>query len=346
MRSTPGISAVKALHYVAPLLKRFGGHTQAAGFAIQAADIPAFKVSILEFVANHPAPELSILADAALSASQIDDDLYKAIQSLEPYGEGHPSPLFALTDTLDMARAVGQTKSTLQLRISGIKGVAWRKGELAQSFTPGETVSAVVSLRENHWNNQTTLEFIAEDLRKAKPLTLEPSKTTYCFHKGKPAGDALHIRKLEDIPGDITQPLRLETLPLKPDLLCTTLPLEELVKSGATLYFDLNQQTLRAINQRLILYPKLGDVRRAFVAIQRGQALPYAEQKNELIMQILEELELLKQGKALKGQKRNPYDSNTLLQGMLERYKLESFLNAYKYYANAAFAETVNSLFA
>ncbi len=116
-----------------------------------------------------------ILADSLLSSSDIDDDLYKAIGELEPYGEGHPSPLFALSDTLDMAKAVGQNGNTLQLRIGGIKGVAWQKGEQASQFQSGQAINAVISLRENIWQEKRSLEFIAEDLLFIHQNTLKPT---------------------------------------------------------------------------------------------------------------------------------------------------------------------------
>ena len=75
-----------------------------------------------------PTPRPPVLADALLTSSEIDGDLYGAIQTLEPYGQGHPAPLFALTDTLEHARAVGKEGAHLQLRVAGVKGVSWGGG--------------------------------------------------------------------------------------------------------------------------------------------------------------------------------------------------------------------------
>jgi single-stranded-DNA-specific exonuclease len=51
VRSTPGISAVQGLHEAAHLLERFGGHSQAAGFAIKHGNEEAFKTVICNYVA-------------------------------------------------------------------------------------------------------------------------------------------------------------------------------------------------------------------------------------------------------------------------------------------------------
>ena len=347
VRSTPGISAVNGLHHAAAHLKRFGGHSQAAGFAIKDNDIEAFRQSIFDFVKGHPVPQRMVMADALLASSQIDDDLYKAVCALEPYGEGHPSPQFALTDTLDMARAVGGTKTTLQLRVAGVKGVAWQKGHMASSLPAGSAINTVISLRENFWNDKRSLEFIAEDVRPAEPLGFSdesPSNETV-FRGQAPEPRAL-IETLSDAETTSEANLWLKRLPLNDDPLCATEVLATLTSSDKSLYFDLDARALYDVEMGLNQYPSLQDVRRGFVCLQRGQSLPYEGHKADLVQKILRELELLnEQGRPLRGQKRDPYSSDTLLKGLLERYKLQTFLNAYRHLDDAAFAQSVHTLF-
>lgn len=331
VRSTPGISAVNGLHKASHLLKRYGGHTQAAGFSIHEDRINDFKHIIYDYVQQHPKPRRLVLADTLLSSQDIDDDLYKAICELEPYGEGHPSPLFALADTLDIAKAVGQNGHTLQLRIGGIKGVAWQKGDQASRFQPGQPINAVVSLRENIWQDKRNLEFIAEDLRSAEPLgfpqdLLNHSPVT--IWRGKP----------EHLTPDIQH---LKELPLSSSWLELTQPLAKL--KGKKLYFDLDRHSLQALELTLAELPKLHDVRRGFVALRKGLVLPFSKDKNQLIQTILQELELTDSTQT--SAKRNPYTSKTLLHILIERYKLETFIKAYKYLNDASFALTVERLF-
>jgi single-stranded-DNA-specific exonuclease len=352
VRSTPGISAVQGLHEAAHLLERFGGHSQAAGFAIKYGNEEAFKNVIQNYVATQPKPERMLLADTLLSGSEIDDDLYKAICELEPYGEGHPSPLFALTDTLDMARAVGKEGHTLQLRIGGIKGVAWRQGERANTFPTGETVNAVVSLRENVWNDKRNLEFIAEDIRTAELFNCQASElneTTLTLSRGKPNTFAHVIRTLEDLHATHTATtFHIQDLPLSSSTQTTKefSRFFTLYSSLFTLHFDLSSLKLHALEQFATDFPTLNEVRKGFVFLQRGQSLPYSHLKTERIMKILQELELLNdQGKPYRGQKRDPYSSGTLMTGLLERYKLQTFIKAYKYLDDVSFAQTVQTLF-
>ena len=347
VRSTPEISAVKALQHAAATLERFGGHSQAAGFAIQNGKIPAFREAIFDFVNQHPTPQPSITADALLSGDEISDDLYRAVAGLEPYGQGHQSPLFALTDSLDMARAVGKSGNTLQLRVAGVKGVAWQKGELAARLRPGQNINAVVSLRESFWQQKRSLEFVADELREAEPLGFEDlaEESAVQIYRNAPLEpqNTVLIKDFADLATVSGKVIHLTELPLSPDLKSTQ-GLESLLSAEA-IYFDLST-TLHALEKRMLSYPTLDDVRRAFVALQRGVTLPYSEEKNKLVSEILGELELLSdQGKPYRGQKRNPYESETLVASLMQRYVLSSFVKAYKYLDDAAFARTVGILF-
>ena len=345
VRSVPGVSAVAGLQHAAPHLKRFGGHSQAAGFALQDQDVAAFRSAIYDFMAQHPARERVVAADALISSTQVDDDLFRAIVTLEPYGEGHRAPLFALTDRLDAARAVGQTKTTLQLRVGGLKGVAWQKGELAEQLPSGAAVNTVISLQENEWQGKRSLEFVADDVRAARPLGFAELGPTGKFFRGRPRDEAgaEKVRTLQDLRKDAPC-LWLHALPLEPDPLHATRALHRL--TGAEVYFDLNGAALRDLETAAAHYPSLHDVRRGFVALKRGGCLPFEDAKADVVAGILRELDLVDvAGRVLRAQKRDPYQSETLLDGLLERYKLQTFLNAYRHLDDAAFAATVGILF-
>ncbi len=355
VRSVPNISAVEGLHYAAETLERFGGHSQAAGFAIREGNIGAFKDKILEYVAKHPTPQPEVVADALLDPAQIDAELLGAINGLEPYGQGHPSPLFALTGPLDMARGVGQSGKHLQLRVGGVKGISWNKGENAAALVGKRTVNAVASLRENEWQGRKSVEFVAEAVRVAAPLGFadssfdeetEPSR----IHRGTPNRDVSRpsIKREDWQPGqEIPAHLFIRTLPLEQDNPLNLLrPVETLVQSDSHLYFVLSEVELVRLENFLPLFPTVLDLRRAFVGLQRQNCLPFGGKKGELCRVCLEELELLDdKGRVLAGQKREPYSSETLLKGLTEHYRLQTFINAYRALDEDSFAQTVTTLF-
>ena len=117
------------------------------------------------------------------------------------------------------------------------------------------------------------------------------------------------------------------------------------MQQGSPLYFSLSENDLKDLETH-DLPPTLAEVRRAFVYLQRGTPLRCSEAKAGLCRRVLEELELVDaQGRTLKGQKRDPYSSPTLVAGLVEHYKLTTFLKAYRALDDDAFAETVWTLF-
>jgi single-stranded-DNA-specific exonuclease len=334
VRSTPGISAVKGLHHSAEHLERYGGHSQAAGFAIREGNIPPFRESIFRYVADYPPPQPFVEADALLDASEIDRDLFEAIGTLEPYGEGHPSPLFALVGELGGARAVGREGRTLQLRVEGFKGVAWQKGELAARLERGREVQLAVQLRENEWQGKRNLEFIAEEVRPAAALPLA---------RAVPPSPFLIAR---GAPPRLSSALHLTSLPLADDPLTATAPVTDFLQRAKQVYFELDDHALKTLEAAALRYPTVGELRAAYVWLSRAQLVPYDEVKQALCWQALRELELLDaHGKARKNLKRDPYRSDTLLRGLGERYKLFTFVKAYRHLDDEGFAHTVTTLF-
>ncbi|ADV67705.1 single-stranded-DNA-specific exonuclease RecJ [Deinococcus maricopensis] len=167
VRSTPGISAVAGLRGAHDLLKRYGGHTGAAGFAIQEDNIDAFRTRIHAFAEEHPRPVPSVLLDAPLPAGAVTRALYEAEGTFEPFGEGLRRPLWWVRDDLGGARLVGKRGDTLQFRVGGVKGVKYGEGAVREG---PHDVAAHLSL--NAWAGRENIEVAAEALRAPTTLTL------------------------------------------------------------------------------------------------------------------------------------------------------------------------------
>ena len=348
VRSTPGISAVAALSFAAKHLISFGGHEGAAGFAIEGSELEAFKKTIYTFVRRHPTPQPTVEIDTLISADEIGSDLYRSIQELEPFGEGHPAPAFALSGELEAARAVGVNGNTLQLRIGGVKGIAWSKGELARKFPAGLGVNVAISLRENLWREKRSVEFVATEIRLGKPLEVRADRTPISrILRGRPKSDSGELKDPWNLPTS-GETVWVRRLPLDDPAapFVTSKILTQLIKCRATLHFDLTPEAIRKIRHYADSFPSVADLRQSFVCLKREQPLPFDEAKQILIRQALEELGLFDElGRLRSGQKRNPYLSDSLMKGLLEQYRLRGFLKAYLAADDAGFAITVATLF-
>jgi single-stranded-DNA-specific exonuclease len=172
VRSTPEVSAVLALRHAHETLKRYGGHSQAGGFAIYDHSIPAFTDKILEYTRTCPDPRETVYADAMLSPSEVSKELVEQLSSLEPFGQGHRPPLFWLRETLEQTGTLGKEGKHFQYRVSGIKGKQWGVGV---PFATGDAIDAAVMLEDNVFNGRSSLEFTTQKMRYQSRLTvLEP----------------------------------------------------------------------------------------------------------------------------------------------------------------------------
>src|SRR5690606_16288367 len=161
VRSTPGLPAPRGLTAAKAQLLRFGGNQQAAGFALDMAVFDGFRDAIYRYVETFPAPVPSLTVDAVITPAEVENGLYRGIYELEPFGQGHEAPKFALAGRLDAARAVGRQGSTLQLVVGGVKGVAWQKGHRARDLQPGSSVTVAATLRQAAWQGKLNLEILA-----------------------------------------------------------------------------------------------------------------------------------------------------------------------------------------
>ncbi|WP_117236773.1 single-stranded-DNA-specific exonuclease RecJ [Thermus sediminis] len=165
VRSLPPISALEALRSVEDLLQRFGGHREAAGFALDEARFPELRRRLLEYAARFPEPEPEVPILAPLPSPGLLPQVHRELGALEPHGPGNPEPLFLLQGSPEEVRTLGEGRH-LAFRLHGVRVVAWRRGGVE---LPGE-VEVAGLLTENAWNGSVGYEVQAVHLRKPGEL--------------------------------------------------------------------------------------------------------------------------------------------------------------------------------
>lgn len=337
VRSTPGISAVGGLTAAKAHLLRFGGHQQAAGFALDMAAFDGFRDAIYRYVESFPRPEPSLTVDAVITPGEVENGLYRAIADLEPFGQGHEAPLFALAGRLDAARAVGRDGATLQLVVEGVKGVAWQKGQQARELRPGSAVNVAATLRQAAWQGRLNLEILAQAVRPAEALALEPGERG----EASRAAAALVGRGRSGRAG-VTVITDLEPAG-------AVVTLQDLVAHGAPFDVALDDATLTGLEDEALGYPTVNELRIGLVALKRGSKSPFAAGKSARVRTALRELGLLDERGHVRAfeatEKLSPYLSPSLLDGLLQRYRLRNLVTAYRHFDDEAFAVAVVNLF-
>ena len=93
-RAPEGTNLHAILSDCAQQLQRFGGHAAAAGFGLNAADLPAFRERLCQVMPKHlqivPPKEV----DFEIKLSDIDVEWVEQLRDLEPTGRKFPKPLF------------------------------------------------------------------------------------------------------------------------------------------------------------------------------------------------------------------------------------------------------------
>lgn len=96
-RSFGGINIFSVLSKCGDLLVEFGGHAYAAGVTVLEEKIGLFRERFSEELRKSgQKPETRLDIDSEVSLASISDILVSEIESLSPFGEGNPEPLFLL----------------------------------------------------------------------------------------------------------------------------------------------------------------------------------------------------------------------------------------------------------
>ncbi|MCL2062115.1 MAG: single-stranded-DNA-specific exonuclease RecJ [Firmicutes bacterium] len=97
-RGFGNINVYELLQKCADLLVEYGGHSQAAGFAIEKEQINAFRTKLSELLKDTPDAEFlpSVDYDIDVSEEEINLEFAKSLSLLEPFGHSNPRPVFRL----------------------------------------------------------------------------------------------------------------------------------------------------------------------------------------------------------------------------------------------------------
>jgi len=175
-RSINGYNITEAMREAGEgILTRVGGHPQACGFALE----DEGQLTLLqERLINHASARLSpeqmvptLEIDAEIPLASINEDLMRAIDQLEPFGEGNRRPVF-LSSRCSVASAdtMGATGQHLRLTLitedgRRIKAVAFKNGSRREEITIGSPIDIVYHVTRNEWNGRSSIECHLVDFR-------------------------------------------------------------------------------------------------------------------------------------------------------------------------------------
>jgi len=185
-RSVPGFDICRALEECAQHLAGFGGHARAAGLNIAPEKIDDFRRAFNRYACQHLPDEVleaGIEIDADVALSQLDYQTVKMIEQMGPFGEGNPQ-VHLLARQLRLVcppRRIGQKGEHLQLTVAAkndrephlrqaamFRAVGFGKARWEKKLLDAESFDLVFQPVINHFNGNTPVEMIVEDIRVAE----------------------------------------------------------------------------------------------------------------------------------------------------------------------------------
>jgi single-stranded-DNA-specific exonuclease len=97
-RSIEAFHLLDALESMCDLFTKFGGHAHAAGLSLPAESLGVFRDRLQAYAALRLTPEDMrpvVAVDAVLDLAEVNEDLWRALDQIAPFGMDNPQPLFA-----------------------------------------------------------------------------------------------------------------------------------------------------------------------------------------------------------------------------------------------------------
>ena len=172
-RSIPEFNVVGALRETQEEFIRVGGHPQAAGFTIATTSLHRLRGALRALAAERLdglelVPQIQI--DCEVSPTLLVGDNRGFIESLSPFGEGNPAPVFVTTSAQVMeARTVGDASRHLKMRLrhggSIWDAIAFEQGD--RMDVARDEIDLVYTLGVDTWGANPKLQLTVLNLRPA-----------------------------------------------------------------------------------------------------------------------------------------------------------------------------------
>lgn len=184
-RSTPEVHILRCLDYVKEKIGpyEYGGHEQAAGLTLEPERFEDFRLAFREACMQYGNEALvpSVSFDTTIDLSEADEKLVQYISFFEPFGEGMfisdtKKPLFRAEqcivknykEIMDGKGCIITFEQSGQQR----KSVMFRNGETTRDIYYQKkkekmlvTADILFSPELNHWNGNTTVQLMLEDIK-------------------------------------------------------------------------------------------------------------------------------------------------------------------------------------
>ena len=176
-RSIPGYDISEGIHACEEHLQTHGGHPAAAGFSLAADAFEGFRLALIDHANAHISAEVLqpvLDIDLMLKPADLTLDTVEQLAALEPFGNGHRRPVFALEDCrVVWSRQIGTDGRHFkaELEVGGRRCTAlwWNQKDLADQVRPGDRLNAAFELEADTYTGNGAVQMVLRDLHLQKP---------------------------------------------------------------------------------------------------------------------------------------------------------------------------------
>lgn len=163
-RSIDGVNLVEVLGTCCENLTSWGGHPMAVGVSLPKVHLESFRARFAEAVHTHAGGDIAAARldlAAWITPEQINERLMDELESLHPFGQGNPEPVFGVRGVVLRTRPEVFKEQHFRFQFEDgrgrrLHGVAWKQ---AHRLPPvGVPVDLAVELKWNHFNNRKLLQ--------------------------------------------------------------------------------------------------------------------------------------------------------------------------------------------
>ena len=173
-RSIDGFSLVAALNQCSDLLDKFGGHEMAAGLTISEKNFPSFVTTFRQVARDtlsddHLHPRLQL--DHEISFAELNFDLLRWHEMLQPFGSGNPQPLFFAREVEPATEpnVIKEKHLVLRLRQRGrVQRAIFFDG--ASETLPTPPWDIAFQIKPDEYEGLIRLQLHVHAIRKAAPI--------------------------------------------------------------------------------------------------------------------------------------------------------------------------------
>ena len=172
-RSIPDFNMIEAFKKCDEIFEKYGGHSMAAGFTIKGENLRQFRENLTVLAENDVVEESfgSVLdIEQEISPTWLNQESISFLNSLEPFGQGNPTPTFLSRGMSVLgAKTVGKDKTHLKLTLEKndyvYDAIAFRQGHSLN--TARGIVDIAYTAGMNYWNGKETMQLTVQDFKRS-----------------------------------------------------------------------------------------------------------------------------------------------------------------------------------